>query len=109
MLAVCVLTRRFNGGADSFESSPFATLSRGAFSASSLVTPICADTSRDRVVPVCNTDLSLPPPPHTASRHARPSPLLVRGVLPCLHLRPDANQPPPLLPAASTLRLRPTA
>src|SRR3954452_16242375 len=57
MLAVCVLTRRFTGGLDSGESSPFATLSRGAFSASSLVTPIRAETSRDRVVPVCNTDL----------------------------------------------------
>jgi hypothetical protein len=64
---VCVLTRRFTGGLDSCESSPFATLSRGAFSAPSLVTPIRADTSRDRVVPVCNTDLSLPTPPHTAS------------------------------------------
>src|SRR5262249_54077292 len=62
----CVSTRRFNGGLDSFESSPYQTLSRGAFSASSLVTPIRADTSRDRVVPVCNTDLSLPTPPHTA-------------------------------------------
>src|SRR5262249_61624093 len=62
----CVSTRRFNGGLDSFESSPYQTLSRGAFSASSLVTPICADTSRNRVVPVCNTDLSLPTPPHTA-------------------------------------------
>ena len=30
---------RFNGGLDSFESSPYQTLSRGAFSASSLVTP----------------------------------------------------------------------
>src|SRR4051794_5157520 len=75
MLAVCVLTRRFTGGFDSFESSPFATLSRGAFSASSLVTPIRADTSRDRVVPVCNTDLSLPTPPHTASGQERVSPV----------------------------------
>jgi hypothetical protein len=66
MLAVCVPTRRFNGGSDSFESSPYQTLSWGMFSASSLVTPIRADTSRDRVVPVCNTDLSLPTPPHTA-------------------------------------------
>src|SRR4029077_18798943 len=73
----CVLTRRFTGGLDSCESSPFATLSRGAFSASSLVTPIRAETSRDRVVPVCNTDLSLPTPPHTAlvdrGRTARPT------------------------------------
>ena len=30
---------RFNGGLDSFESSPYPTLSRGAFSAPSLVTP----------------------------------------------------------------------
>src|SRR6516165_10090325 len=52
---------------DSFESSPYVTLSRGAFSASSLVTPIGAEASRDRVVPVCNTDWSLPTPPHTAS------------------------------------------
>jgi hypothetical protein len=37
---VCVVTRRFNGGLDSFESSPFATLSRGALSSSSLVTPM---------------------------------------------------------------------
>src|SRR5262249_15492503 len=29
----------FNGGLDSFESSPYVTLSRGAFSAPSLVTP----------------------------------------------------------------------
>jgi len=57
MLAVCVEARRFTGGPDSKESSPFVTLSRGEFSASSLVTPIRADTSRDRVVPVCNTDL----------------------------------------------------
>ena len=74
MLAVCVLTRRFTGGFDSGESSPFATLSRGAFSASSLVTPIHADTSRDRLVPACNTDLSLPTPPHTASGQERRSP-----------------------------------
>src|SRR3954454_930906 len=74
MLAVCVLTRRFTGGLDSFESSPFATLSRGAFSAPSLVTPINADTTRDRVVPVCNTDLPLPTPPHTASGQQRLSP-----------------------------------
>src|SRR5213592_2112920 len=66
MLAVCVLTRRFNGGLDSGESSPFATLSRGAFSAPSLVTPIRADTYPDRVVPVWNSDTSLPTPPHTA-------------------------------------------
>jgi len=58
-----------NGGLDSCESSPLATLSRGAFSASSLVTPTRSDTSRDRVVPACNTDSSLPAPPHTASRH----------------------------------------
>ena len=38
-LAVCVSTRRFDGGADFFESSPYETLSRGAFSAPSLVTP----------------------------------------------------------------------
>jgi hypothetical protein len=73
MLAVCVLTRRFNGGSDSLESSPNVTLSRGAFSASSLVTPT------RRLLPgivwfpfatvIC--DLSLPPPPHTASGHAR--------------------------------------
>jgi NAD(P)-dependent dehydrogenase (short-subunit alcohol dehydrogenase family) len=37
---VCVSTRRVSGGLDSFESSPYVTLSRGAFSASSLVTPI---------------------------------------------------------------------
>src|SRR6266536_1591984 len=73
-MAVCVLTRRFTGGLDSLESSPFATLSRGAFSASSLVTPTRADTSRDRVVPVCNTDSSLPTPPHTASGQERISP-----------------------------------
>jgi hypothetical protein len=30
---------RFNGGFDSFESSPYQTLSRGALSAPSLVTP----------------------------------------------------------------------
>jgi hypothetical protein len=35
-----VLTRYFNGGSDSLESSPSVTLSRGGFSASSLVTPI---------------------------------------------------------------------
>jgi hypothetical protein len=56
------------------ESSPFATLSRGAFSASSLVTPTRAATSRDRVVPVCNTDWSLPTPPHTAAGQERMSP-----------------------------------
>jgi hypothetical protein len=71
---VCVSTRRFRGGLDFLESSPFATLSRGAFSASSLVTPIRADTSRDRVVPVCNTDFSLPTPPHTASGQERMCP-----------------------------------
>src|SRR5215211_4267864 len=36
--------------------APNHTLSWGAFSAPSLVTPICADTSRGRVVPVCDTD-----------------------------------------------------
>src|SRR3954452_10629326 len=66
MLAVCVLTRRFTGGVDSLESSPFATLSRGAFSAPSLVTPTRADTSRDRVVPACNLASPLPTPPHAA-------------------------------------------
>jgi hypothetical protein len=35
----CVSTRRFTGGPDSFESSPYVTLSRGGFSAPSLVTP----------------------------------------------------------------------
>jgi hypothetical protein len=39
-LAVCVSTRFVIGGLDSLESSPYVTLSRGAFSASSLVTPI---------------------------------------------------------------------
>jgi hypothetical protein len=52
--AVCVLARRFSGGLGSLESSPVATLSRGAFSAPSLVTPTRADTSWDRVVPACN-------------------------------------------------------
>src|SRR5262249_18998364 len=56
-LAVCVLTRRLNGGADSLESSPHGTLSRGGFSAPSLVTPIRAAPCRERVVPVWNTDL----------------------------------------------------
>ena len=46
-----------NGGLDSLESSPYVTLSRGAFSASSLVTPTPGTPSRDRVVPVCNSDL----------------------------------------------------
>ena len=80
MLAVCVEARRFTGGPDSKESSPFVTLSRGEFSASSLVTPIRADTSRDRLVPVCNTDLPLPTPPHTASGPERlcPCPWLAR-------------------------------
>jgi hypothetical protein len=40
MLAVCVETRRFTGGSDSKESSPFVTLSWGGFSASSLVTTV---------------------------------------------------------------------
>ena len=83
-----------NGGLDSLESSPYVTLSRGAFSASSLVTPIRADTSRDRLVPACNTDLSLPTPPHTTSGQERMSscplassllerlPLSLDGVLP---------------------------
>ena len=36
---MCVLTRRFSGGSDSSESSPYETVSRGALSAPSLVTP----------------------------------------------------------------------
>ena len=44
-----------NGGLDSLESSPYGTLSRGAFSASSLVTPIPGRLP-GLVVPVCNSD-----------------------------------------------------
>ena len=43
------------GGSDSLESSPYVTLSRGAFSASSLVTPI-PGLLPGWVVPVCNSD-----------------------------------------------------
>ena len=43
------------GGLDSVESSPYVTLSRGAFSASSLVTP-SRGLLPGSVVPVCNTD-----------------------------------------------------
>ena len=98
-----------NGGLDSLESSPDVTLSRGAFSASSLVTPTRGPLPGSAWFPFATVlgDLSLPPPPHTAA--GIPSALLVRGVLPGRHLRPDANQPPPLLPVASQLRRRPTA
>jgi hypothetical protein len=54
-LAVCVLARLSTGGADSFVSSPYVTLSRGASSASSLVTPP-EGSFPDRAVPVCSTD-----------------------------------------------------
>jgi magnesium transporter len=73
--------------------------------------PISVTRSRERVVPVCNRDL-LPAdsPAHCLGmRPPIPSPLLCCGVLPWPHRRPDANQPPPLLPAASQPRLRPNA
>ena len=44
------------GGLDSFESSPYVTLSRGASSASSLVTPT-RGLLPGSVVPACNIDL----------------------------------------------------
>src|ERR1700733_14456246 len=68
MLVVCVLTRRVNGGLDSFESSPYITLSRGGFSASSLVTTVPVTPSRIACFPFATVicESSLPPPPHTA-------------------------------------------
>src|SRR4051812_8787074 len=68
--------------------------------------------SRERVVPVCNTDLPLPTPPHTASAPARRSPLL-SSCAECCHdctygrtpatlllccQRPGSSGPPPSLP-----------
>src|SRR5271157_1125204 len=76
MLAVCVLTRRVNGGSDSLESSPYVTLSWGAFSASSLVTPIRRLRLGIVWFPFATVILSLPTPPHTALGQARRSPLL---------------------------------
>src|SRR5262249_54783221 len=98
-----------NGGLDSLESSPYVTLSRGAFSASSLVTPTPVAPSRDCVVPVCNSDfIPADSPAHClAACPPIPSPLLFCGVLPCRHLRPAADQPPRPLPTPS--KLRPTA
>jgi hypothetical protein len=74
----CVLTRRFNGGLGSSGPSPNHTLSWGAFSASSQVTPICADTSRDRVVPACNSELYTPAdsPAHRLARGGTADPSL---------------------------------
>jgi hypothetical protein len=42
--------------------------------------PLSVTSSRERVVPVCNRDLLLPTPPHTASALARQSRLPHRGV-----------------------------
>src|SRR5262249_6994974 len=66
--------------------------------------------SRDCAVPVCNRDLfPADSPAHgLVVRPPIPSPLLFCGVLPWPHLRPDSNQPPPRLPAATKLRLRPS-
>src|SRR5215470_2856997 len=57
-----------NGGLDSWESSPYVTLSRGAFSASSLVTPTRGPRPGIVWFPFATVigDWSLPPPPHTA-------------------------------------------
>src|SRR5262249_20827488 len=62
----------------SLEFSPYVTLSRGAFSASSLVTPIQGLLPGIVWFPFATVigDWSLPPPPHTASGHGRRSPLL---------------------------------
>ena len=65
-----------NGGLDSLESSPHVTLSRGAFSASSLVTPLRGLLPGVVWFPFATVILSLPTPPHTASGHGRRSPLL---------------------------------
>ena len=80
---MCVSTRRVNGGPDSLESSPYVTLSRGAFSASSLVSTDPEITTPDRVVPVCNSDLypcRLPrtlPRAFSSSPRSRGSPMTV--------------------------------
>ena len=70
---MCVLARRFNGGTDSFESSPYPTLSRGAFSAPSLVTPTRGLVPGSAWFPFATVIFSLPTPPHTASGHGRRS------------------------------------
>src|SRR4051812_43766656 len=79
-LAVCVPTRRFNGGADPCESSPNVTLCREGSSAPLLVTPNRWAAPGIAWFPFATVigDPSRPPHPHTASRHA--SLLLVRGV-----------------------------
>src|SRR5262249_980244 len=66
----------FNGGLDSLESSPYGTLSRGAFSAPSLVTPTRGLLPGIVWFPFATVIFSLPTPPHTASGQARRSPLL---------------------------------
>ena len=67
------MTRRFNGGLDSFESSPYVTLSRGASSASSLVTPTRRLLPGSAWFPFATVIFTLPTPPHTASWYARRS------------------------------------
>src|SRR5262245_6674943 len=52
-----------NGGLDSLESSPYVTLSRGAFSASSLVTPTRRPRPGVAWFPFATVILSLPTPP----------------------------------------------
>ena len=54
---MCVLTRRFNGGLDSFESSPYADSESGSVFGLITGDPDPVTPSRDRVVPVCNRDL----------------------------------------------------
>jgi hypothetical protein len=67
VLAVCVSSRCFNDGSDSLVFSVEDTELVSIFRLITGDTPIRADTSRARVVPVCNTDLALPTTPHTAS------------------------------------------
>src|SRR5215470_16612463 len=62
-----------NGGLDSLESSPDVTLSRGAFSASSLVTPTRGLLPGAAWFPFATVIFSPPTPPHTASGYARRS------------------------------------
>src|SRR5262249_34856861 len=58
------------------ESSPYQTLGRGAFSASSLVTPTRRLRPGSAWFPFATVTLSLPTPPHTASGHGCRSTLL---------------------------------
>src|SRR4051795_8651970 len=107
-MAVCVSTRLLRWWLRLLGVFPACDSESGSVFGPILGDPDPVTPSRQRVVPVCNSDFV----PADSPAHCLgvcppiPSPFLFRGVLPWLHPRPDANHPPPL---TATRKLRPTA